>query len=88
MFDRIGSESDRIDNVLAVAGVNCDRQFLRMRFIDHGAQNVHIHPVERISRHARFEDALDGIDMLRGEFIHLFARFLSTLRRPNELRIE
>ena len=69
MLDRVSSERHRIDNILAVASVNCHRKILGVRFIDHRTQNLHIHPVERISRHTRFEDAFDGIDMLRGNRI-------------------
>ena len=88
VLDRIRTERNRIDHVLAVAGVNRGRQFFRMRLVDHRAEQIEIHPLKGVARDTGFKDSLNRVHALRREVIDLLSRFLRRFRDAQKLRVE
>ena len=88
MLDGIGPEGDRIGNIGGITAVNGDGKLFGMGFLDNRAENIHVHAIKPITGCARFQNALDGIDLFGGKFVHLLARFLRALRSSDELGVK
>ena len=69
------SATASITSRLSPVWMRC-RQLFRVRLVHHGAEQIEIHPVKGVTRHAGFEDSLDRVHALRRELIDLLARFL------------
>src|SRR3954454_24919994 len=61
---------------------------LGVGFLRHSAEDVYVHSIKWITGGAGFEDALDRVDLLNSERVHLLPRFLRRCRSADELRDE
>ncbi len=87
VLDGIGADVDGIGNVARVAGMDGQRQILRMGFVRHGAGEQEVEAVvEHAVAPSRFEDGFNAIHARALQFVHLLARFLRRLRRADDLR--
>src|SRR3954470_20262433 len=76
MLDRRGSQLRGVRDVGGVARVNGNRKGFRLRFAHYRRQKIHLEPLEGVTWHTALKDGFDGVDSLKGERVHLLARFL------------